>query len=205
MESAKQLISGSRTLQKILAEENEMAIIVKAGGDFTPAPEGLWPGVCVDVVDKGIVASAVYKPRHMIQIRWVINAEPPLADGRPHMAVRSFGATLGEKSALRPFLEAWRGKKFTEEELAGFDIENLLGANGQIQVIHNRSNGKVYGNVQAVVPFPRGMEKMTVPTDYIRQAERDRRAEFEKDPDGHAGGTFSDDPDYPAEDEDIPF
>ena len=24
-------------------------------GDFVPAPEGLWPAVCVDVVDKGMV------------------------------------------------------------------------------------------------------------------------------------------------------
>lgn len=163
-----------------------MALIIKAGGDFTPAPEGLWPGVCVDVVDKGIVKSAMYKPRHMLQIRWILNAEPPLPDGRPHMAVRSFGATLGEQSALRPFLEAWRGKKFTDEELHGFDIETVIGVCGQIQALHNSHNGKTYGNVQAVVPYPRGMEKMAVPSDYIRQAERDRRASLEADPDGTA-------------------
>ena len=116
-----------------------MSIIVRAGGDFTPAPEGLWPGVCVDVVDKGTVESAQYKPRHMLQIRWVLDAEPPLESGEPHMVVRSFGATLHENSALRPFLETWRGKKFSEDELAGFDIESVIGACGQFQILHNHN------------------------------------------------------------------
>lgn len=179
-----------------------MAIIVKAGGEFTPAPEGLWPGVCVDVVDKGIVQSNLYKPRHMIQIRWVLDAEPPMPDGRPHIAVRGFGATLGEKSALRPFLEAWRGKKFTEEELAGFDIENLIGVNGQIQILHNRSKGTTYANVQAVVPYPRGLAKMIVPVGYIRQSERDLRAVIEANADGATEGSAFE-PEYP--DESMPF
>jgi hypothetical protein len=161
-----------------------MAIVAKAGGDFKPAPEGLWPAVCVDVVDKGIVQSQMYKPRHMIQLRWVLDAEPPMEDGRPHMAVRSFGLSLGEKSNLRPFLEAWRGKKFTEDELDGFDLEKLIGANCQLQIIHNKANGKTYGNVQAVVPAAKGTKPMTVPTDYIRQEERDRRANLESAPDG---------------------
>lgn len=182
-----------------------MSFIVKAGGDFTPAPEGLWLGVCVDVVDKGIVESQQYKPRHMLQIRWVIAAEPPLPDGKPHMVVRSFGATLGEKSALRPFLEAWRGKKFTDEELSGFDIENLIGVNGQVQVLHNSYKGKIYGNVQAVVPYPRGIEKMIVPPEYIRQCERDRRAELEKYPDGKSPEQVFDPSEPIIGDEDLPF
>jgi hypothetical protein len=179
-----------------------MPIIVKAGGDFKPAPEGLWPAVCVDVVDRGIVKSQMYKPRHMIQIRWILNAEPPLEDGRPHMAVASFGATLGEKSKLRPFLEAWRGRKFTEEELEGFDIESVIGANCQLQIIHNKYNGKTYGNVQSVVPAARGAKKMEVPADYVRQCVRDERARLESQPDGE-GDYDSYAPDI--SDEDIPF
>lgn len=150
-----------------------MPIVAKdSQGDFVPAPEGLWPAVCVDVVDKGIVESANFKPRHMVQIRWVLEAEPPLEDGKPHMAVRSFGLSLAEKSNLRPFLEAWRGKKFSDDELRGFDLENLIGANCQLQIIHNHKGGKTYGNVQAVVPMARGVGKMYVPGDYIRAKDR---------------------------------
>jgi hypothetical protein len=203
MQSVKQLTGGSKDLRNLLREENEMEPL-KGTGNFTPAPEGLWPGVCVDVVDKGIVKSAIYKPRHMIQIRWMVNAEPPLPDGRPHICARMFGYTLaGENNKLRPFLEAWRGRAFTEEELRGFDPEKLLGVNGQVQIIHNHKNGNTYGNVQAVVPAPRGSEKMLIPADYIRQQERDRRAELEKFPDGKPEEEYE--TPYPATDEDIPF
>jgi len=177
-----------------------MPIIAKnSGGDSTPAPEGLWPAVCVDVVDKGMVESAKYKPRHMVQLRWVLDAEPALPDGRPHMAVRSFGLSLGEKSNLRPLLEAWRGKKFTNEELEGFDLEKLIGVNCQVQILHNVSQGKTYGNVQAVVPAARGVAKMEVPADYVRQYVRDERALLEENP--------NPEPVYETEisDDDIPF
>jgi hypothetical protein len=180
-----------------------MPIIAKAAGDFKPAPEGLWPAVCVDVVDQGIVTpkNPLYKPNHRIQIRWILDAEPPLEDGRPHMAVASFGLTLGDKSKLRPFLEAWRGKSFTEEQLEGFDVENLIGANCQIQIIHNKYQGKTYGNVQAIVPPARGVAKMEVPKDYIRQFLRDERAKLE----AHPNGESSDEPSYEIQEEDIPF
>jgi len=182
-----------------------MAIIAKnSNGDFTPAPEGLWPAVCVDVVDLGVVQpkNPQYKPQHRIQLRWVLDAEPPLPTGQPHMAVRGFGLSLGEKSHLRPFLEAWRGKKFTDEELEGFDVERLLGVNCQVQILHKKVEGKTYGNVQTAVPAARGVSKMEVPKDYIRQAERDRRAALEVHPDGE------EEPEYEnqtIEDSDIPF
>jgi hypothetical protein len=181
-----------------------MAIIAKnSNGDFTPAPEGLWPGVCVDVVDLGIVQpkNPAYKPQHRIQLRWILDAEPPLPTGQPHMAVRSFGLSLGEKSHLRPLLEAWRGKKFTEEELEGFDVERLIGVNCQVQILHNKYQGKTYGNVQAVVPPAKGVPKMEIPKDYIRQEERDRRAALEQNPDGHEEPETA----YSASDEDVPF
>ena len=176
-----------------------MSIIAKnKGGNFIPAPEGLWPGVCVDVVDLGIVESAQYKPRHMVQIRWVLDAEPKLDSGEPHMAVRSFGLSLNEKSNLRPFLEAWRGKKFTDDELDGFDLENLIGAPGQVQIVHNRKDGKTYGNVQTVVPYPRGMARVPVPPNYVRAKDR---------PDYKPPVLPDDEPSYPDEitSDDIPF
>jgi hypothetical protein len=137
--------------------------------DFIPAPEGTWPAVCVDVVDKGMVESEKYKPRHMIQIRWVMDAEPPLKTGKPHMASRMFGLSMGKKSLLRPFLECWRGKKFSsDDEAYNFDIEKLIGANCQLQIIHNGD----YANVQTIVPPARGVNKMYPPEDYVREMNR---------------------------------
>jgi hypothetical protein len=89
--------------------------------------------------------------------------------------VKRYTLSLHEKANLRRELETWRGKKFTAEEGEGFDLEKLLGANCQLQVIHNeKDDGTVYANVQAIVPAGRGLEKLSIPPDYVRAINRDK-------------------------------
>lgn len=168
-----------------------MPIIAKSNkSDFTPAPEGLWPAVCCDVVDQGMVPSQ-WGESHRVQIRWQLEDIDPKS-GKPYMALRGFRLSLHEKSSLRPMLEAWRGKKFTAEELEGFDLEKLIGVNCQVQIIHNiQTGGNVYSNIQAVVPAARGVAKLAIRGDYIRVKDRDKKAQAEE--------TFE------ATDADVPF
>lgn len=139
--------------------------------EFNPAPEGLHQAVCVDVVDKGMVTGQ-YGTKHQIQIRWQIDYADEETGRRP-LVVKSYTLSLNEKAVLRHHLEAWRGKQFSAQELDGFDLENLIGANCQLQVVHNLGkNGTTYANVQAVVPLGKGMVKMQ-PEDYVRVCDRD--------------------------------
>lgn len=156
--------------------------------DFSPAPEGLWPAVCVDVVDLGIV-NTPFGQQEKIQIRWQLEEKDPKTNKR-YLIVQKYTPSLHEKSKLRPMLEAWRGKKFSKEEEKQFDIEKLLGANCQLQIIHNiKEEGQVYANVQAVVPQHRNAAKIR-PEDYIRVVERARR-EGEQHPDGNGDGDYT--------------
>jgi hypothetical protein len=166
-----------------------MSYIVKDNKkEYTPAPEGLHQAVCIDVVDLGI-QKTFYGDKVQIEIRWVIEEIDPKTN-KPHMLLKRFTPSLHKKANLRSTLEAWRGKKFTDEELKGFDIEKLLGANCQVQVIHNiAGEGEVYANVQAVVPIAKNAARLEIPSDYIRVAEREKRDEFERNPDGTAHGT----------------
>jgi hypothetical protein len=74
-----------------------------------------------------------------------------------------FTASLSEKANLRPFLEGWRGKAFTPEELRGFDPAQVAGVPAYINVIHEpgQKNGKavVYANIASIMPLPKGMAK----------------------------------------------
>lgn len=171
-----------------------MAIIAKNNkGEFTPAPEGLHSAVCVDVVDKGMVSSS-WGEAHKIQIRWQLEDHDPKTD-KPYMVVSTYTLSLHEKSRLRPVLEAWRGRKFTAEESEGFDLEKLVGANCQIQVIHNiKDGGETYANVQAVVPAAKNAPKLRPNGEYIRVIDREKRAQLESQPNG-----------YVAQDSDVPF
>jgi hypothetical protein len=147
----------------ILARDNQT--------QFTPAPEGLHQAVCVDVVDRGMVKTQ-WGEKHQIQIRWQLECVNDETKKR-HMAVATFTNSLNEKANLRKSLKAWMGRDFTPDELdKGFDLERLIGANCQIQIIHNlASNGKTYGNVQAIVRLGKGQAKMEA-EDYIRMQDR---------------------------------
>jgi len=154
--------------------------------EFSPAPEGLWPAVCVDVVDLGIVQTP-FGPQEKIQIRWQLEEKDPKT-GKRYLIVQKYTPSLHEKSKLRPMLEAWRGKKFNKEEERQFDIEKLLGVNCQLQIIHNiKDEGQVYANVQAVVPAAKNAMKLRV-EDYVRVIERVKQEEYERNPDGNSNG-----------------
>ena len=147
-----------------------MAIIAKASTrEWEPAPEGLHQAVCCDVVDLGEIATD-WGIRPMVQIKWQIDYLRE--DTKPYLVQRRFTNSLHEKAALRHILESWRGKRFTDEELQGFDLEQLIGANGQIQIIHKQvADGRIFANVQAMLPLAKGMDKLKV-ADYIRVVDR---------------------------------
>ena len=151
-----------------------MAIIatVGEGRDFAPAPEGLHQAICVDVVDIGIlkvVWAGKTKEQHKVRLVWQI--DEPMADGRPFLVMKRYTLSLHEKANLRKELESWRGRRFTDEELQGFDLEKLIGANAQLNVQHTTKEDKTYANVVSIVPLGKGMVKIAA-KDYIRMKDR---------------------------------
>ena len=148
-----------------------MAIMVADNSKtFVPAPEGLHQAVCCDAIDLGVVETKFgAKPR--VELRWLINELNE--DGRLFMVSKKYTASLNEKASLRQDLEAWRGKKFTKPELKGFDIEQLVGVNCQVQIVHAvLDDGLDVRKRAAVVPLAKGMQKMTVPDDFVRKVDR---------------------------------
>lgn len=140
----------------------------KKEGEYSVAPAGLHAAVCVDVVDLGLKDFG-FGPQEKIQIRWQL--EETDERGRRYMVVGTYTPSLHEKSKLRPLLESWRGKKFSEDELKQFDIERLLGANCQLSITHNMKDGGTYANVAAIVPPARNAKKLA-PLDYMRMINR---------------------------------
>ena len=148
-----------------------MAIMVADNSKkFVPAPEGLHQAVCCDAIDLGVVETKFgAKPR--VELRWLINELND--DGRLFMVSKKYTASLNEKASLRQDLEAWRGKKLTKPELRGFDIEQLVGVNCQLQIVHAvLDDGRTFANVKAVVPISKGMQPMVAPDDFVRHAAR---------------------------------
>lgn len=163
-----------------------------SGKDFKPAPEGLHPAVCVDVVDKGMVTGQ-FGTQHKIQLRWQLE-ERDSESGKRFMVVSTYTASLNEKATLRKVLESWRGRKFTADELEKFDLETLVGANCQIQIAHNiKDGGRTYANVQAIVRAAKGVPALR-PEEYVRDVDRPKDGQPVETPMSH-----------PSDEEEVPF
>ncbi len=142
----------------------------KSNTTYANPPEGLHPAVCVDVIDLGELPTA-WGNKPKIELRWQLDEVNPETQ-KPFVVRARFTNSLHEKAILRQTLETWRNKKFTAEELRGWDLEKLIGVCCQVQIVHAPGDeGRVWANVQAVVPFPKGLVKMK-PIDYIREQDR---------------------------------
>jgi hypothetical protein len=130
-------------------------VSASGGGDYELVPEGVYTARCFKIIDLG-TQTVEYKGdtkwQKKVLITWeLLDNEVKMKDGKPFAATKQYTASLDERGHLRPDLEAWRGKKFTSEELANFDLKNVLGAYCTLQIIHSE-DGK-YANVSSIMAF----------------------------------------------------
>lgn len=144
-----------------LTGETAMSLTMKnEGGDFELLPEGTHIAKCYIVADLGDQVTT-YKGVESVKPQVLISWEIPnelMSDGRPFVASKIYSAFFSERANLRKHLESWRGRKFTEEELSGFDISKLLNVPCQVTITHSQSGDKTYTNVDSVTGLPKGVE-----------------------------------------------
>lgn len=141
-----------------------MPSIVSSQGesDFTPLPAGTYIGRCYQVINLGLQAAGPWEPKNKHYIGFEVPAERITwkdKEGIEHEGPAIIGArytsSLSPKAILRQQLETWRGRVFTEAELAKFDLFNLIGAPAMISVVHSE-DGK-YANITGLMRLPQGM------------------------------------------------
>lgn len=132
-----------------------------------PIPAGTHHAVCYAVVDLGTQRpnpGSKYPdkgPERKVMFLFELPEERKTYeyDGkqveRPMAISKEFTLSLHEKAALRKFLVSWRGRQFTSEELKGFDLKNVLGANCLLNVVH-KDNG--YEDISSVMRLPKSAE-----------------------------------------------
>jgi hypothetical protein len=155
--------------------------IIATGGDsktFTPAPEGTHQAVCVDVIDKGMLPNKFKEGalQRKVDIAWEIDEVRD--DGKRFVVYKRYTLSLNEKANLRHDLESWRGRAFTFDELAGFDVETVKAANCLVNIQHKKSQdgSRTYANVISIAPLIKGMKKIA-PKDYVRPVEQTAQPE----------------------------
>ena len=128
------------------------------GSTFTAHDEGQFAAVCVDTIDLGSrVEQYPGQPARIMDkcaLVFVTDTE-----GETKEIAREFSVSMGEKANLRAFLEAWRGKSYTDDQAkAGVPLHKLVGHGALLSVEHKTSGkGRTYGNIKAVAPLPKQM------------------------------------------------
>ena len=121
-------------------------------------PAGPQAARCTRLIDLGAQLSDYQgeaKSARKVLLTWRLSELR--SDGEPFQVSRRFTSSLHEKSALRAFLKAWRGRDFTPDELAAFDLKKLLGAPALLNLTPTQRNGRDYVDIVSVSPIPRGM------------------------------------------------
>jgi len=141
-----------------------MSILARntGGGDFEKAPTGTQQAVCVFVFDIGLQRGEYLGVENVLPkiiVCWESVETMTTGEyaGKPFMLSKYYTLSLHEKSNLRRDLENWRGKKFTEQELEGFDVERLVGANCLLNVV---ATDKDKRKISAIMPLPKGMPQI---------------------------------------------
>ena len=142
-------------------------LIVSAKPEATiePVPEGLHNAVCVGLYDVGTIYNERFDSvQRKLIITWDLPDLPSVeierGEGKekmPRCLYRRFTLSLAELAHLRRVLESWRGRRFSDDELSGFDLTKLLGKPCQLQVMHQAGkDGRIFANVENVLPTPKG-------------------------------------------------
>lgn len=139
---------------------------------------------CVDVINLGLTVIKAFKPTDKDylaeKIVLVFFAGQRDAEGKMLTVKNEFTLTMGAKGRLRPFLESWRGQKYTDAEArAGIQIERLFGAPCLLSTGHEQDGDKTYCNITSIAPLPAAM-KGEIPSIAILAEEYVRDEYWEK-------------------------
>ena len=131
---------------------------VSGSKNYETCPEGTFAARCYQIIDLGhqtVIWEGQASVKPIVRITWEISEK--MADGRPFVISKEYTARITPKSSLKKDLEAWRGRAFTDQELANFSLENVLGKPCMLQVTHKKSADKSYANVSSIMSLPKGM------------------------------------------------
>lgn len=135
---------------------------------FEPLEPGSYAAVCYGIIDYGDQYSERWdKWQSKIRIMWEIPGEKITIDGeeRSRVVSKEYTNSLSDKANLRSDLQSWRGREFTQEELAAFDLRKIVGVPCMLSIIHTTGkDGRTYIEVNGVMKLPKGftIEKPTL-------------------------------------------
>lgn len=129
---------------------------------FTPHPEGQFPGQCVDVIDLGEKLQDYPGTKfYLAPTAALVFRTGELNENGDFIDIaREFTVSMGDRANLKKFLEQWRGKAYTREQIEeGVPLHKLTGQHALLTIAQRVSQkGRPYANITACVGIPKQMK-----------------------------------------------
>ena len=139
---------------------SNLTVSAPEGSKIPVIEPGTYPAVCIGIYDIGEQYNERYqKFTRKCIFQFEIPGETILVEDeeKPRVISETYTASLAEKSNLRNVLEGWRGRQFTQDELRGFDLENVLGVPCMLSIIHAESSkGNTFAKINGISKLPKG-------------------------------------------------
>jgi len=143
---------------------------VKQSVEIEPVPAGSHIAVCDMIVNLGIQPGSgrFPNPKPKIYFRFQLPNERYEfeKDGKkvsgPRVIGQDYTASMSEKANLRHLLASWRGREFSDEQAAKFDMASPLGRPCMLMVMHTKKASRTYANISGIGPLPKGINPKTI-------------------------------------------
>jgi len=109
---------------------------------------------CTHVVDLG-TQDGPYGVKKQIYL-WFELVNEGIDSQRNFTVGRFYTQSLNRKAALRSDLEGWRGKSFTSDELAAFNLAEFAKTPCQVIIGHYQKDDVVRAEIKGISPMPQG-------------------------------------------------
>jgi hypothetical protein len=145
----------------------EINACASGGGERKICPAGNFIARCVSMVHVGTVLEEFQgekKQMNKVRITWELPTELVVfkeeKGEQPFTLSKEFTLSLHERATLLKFLESWRGKQFTKEEIVKFDVAKLVGIPCMLNVLHkvSKTSGKTFADISTVSAMPKGIQ-----------------------------------------------
>ena len=130
---------------------------------FDPIPKGTHVARLYSIIHLGTTSfqyKGEEKSSNKIRLTFELcNEKKEFKEGegeKPYSISREFGWSMSPRGKLRPFIEAMSGAALYDEEAYNLDIEDLLGRECLLTVVHEEKNGNTYSNILTASPLPKG-------------------------------------------------
>jgi hypothetical protein len=179
--------SGAKPKNKNKTRKGNMQLTQRTS-NYVPHPEGVYPAVCVDVMDLGPTQVEFQGRVRMVnKVRVVFETEQVGQDGRHLTTSKTFTASVHPKAALAEFIAQWRGRPVVPGET--IDLDKMVGASCTLVIGHQVSptDGQTFASITAAA---KPTKQLKASGDYkpaeARQRWEARKAQMEQNK--QAGG-----------------